>query len=75
MKRQLLFRLVLVVGLTAAMPHLAQSWTTYDYLLCEEECCRGYTTDTPEPVDPNTLCAWGAQVKSCGWFYQNSVCV
>jgi hypothetical protein len=75
MRKQLLFRLVLVVGLTAAMPHMARSWPTYiEYPLCDEECCRGYTTDTPEPVDPSELCSYGPQVKSCGWFYQNVGC-
>lgn len=75
MKKQLLFRLALVLGLTMAIPHVAHPWTEYEYWICEEQCCWGFTTDTPEPANPSALCAWGAQVKSCGWFYQNSACV
>jgi hypothetical protein len=74
MKKQLWFRLVLVVALTLAIPYMAHSWTEYEYLPCEEECCRGFTTDTPEPASPVALCAWGPQVKSCGYFYLVSAC-
>lgn len=74
MKKQLLFRLVLVVGLTMAIPHVAHPWPQYEYWPCFEDCCRGFSSDYPEPAPYDQLCDYNGQVKSCGYFYQVSVC-